>query len=43
VRAAGARRVAVVRALTEAGDPEQAARSLRAALEIEDGVRLGAT
>jgi thiamine-phosphate pyrophosphorylase len=32
VRGAGARRVAVVRALTEAGDPLSAARELRAAL-----------
>jgi thiamine-phosphate pyrophosphorylase len=43
VRAAGARRIAVVRALTEAGDPERTARSLRAALEIEDEVGVGAT
>jgi thiamine-phosphate pyrophosphorylase len=43
VRAAGARRVAVVRALTNAGDPEQAARSLRAALDRKDEVRVGAT
>ncbi len=35
VRAAGARRIAVVRALTEAGDPEPAARALRAALDSE--------
>ena len=33
VRAAGGRRVAVVRALTEAADPTRAARDLRAALE----------
>jgi thiamine-phosphate pyrophosphorylase len=32
VGAAGARRIAVVRALTEAGDPEAVARELRAAL-----------
>jgi thiamine-phosphate pyrophosphorylase len=32
VRAAGARRVAVVRALTEAADPERAARVLRDAI-----------
>jgi thiamine-phosphate pyrophosphorylase len=32
VRAAGAQRVAVVRALTEAGEPERAARELREAL-----------
>jgi thiamine-phosphate pyrophosphorylase len=43
VCAAGARRIAVVRALTEAGDPERAARSLRAALEIEDEVGVGTT
>jgi thiamine-phosphate pyrophosphorylase len=41
VAAAGAQRVAVVRALTEADDPENAARTLRAALRAE--VRLGAT
>ena len=35
VREAGARRIAVVRALTEAGAPEPAARGLRAALEAE--------
>jgi len=40
VAAAGAERVAVVRALTEGGDPERAARTLRAALAR--GVRLGA-
>jgi thiamine-phosphate pyrophosphorylase len=40
VAAAGARRVAVVRALTEARDPEATARRLRAALS--EGVRLGA-
>jgi thiamine-phosphate pyrophosphorylase len=34
VRAAGARSVAVVRALTHAADPERAARALRAELEI---------
>lgn len=34
VRAAGAERVAVVRALTEASDPERAARELRAALAL---------
>jgi thiamine-phosphate pyrophosphorylase len=38
VRAAGAGRIAVVRALTEAGDPEQAARALRGAVESERGV-----
>jgi thiamine-phosphate pyrophosphorylase len=41
VVAAGARRIAVVRALTDAGDPEAAARALRDALEQEAGV--GAT
>ncbi len=40
VRDAGARRIAVVRALSEAGDPERAARQLRLAVEGE--VRLGA-
>jgi thiamine-phosphate pyrophosphorylase len=40
VREAGASRVAVVRALTEAPDPQRAARALRAALEA--GVRVGA-
>jgi len=40
VRAAGAQRVAVVRALTEAADPEGTARVLRAALAVErDGGR----
>jgi thiamine-phosphate pyrophosphorylase len=45
VRDAGARRVAVVRALTDADDPRRAARSLRATLELEqeDEVRVGAT
>jgi thiamine-phosphate pyrophosphorylase len=38
VREAGASRVAVVRALTEADDPELAARTLRAGLEGEVGV-----
>jgi thiamine-phosphate pyrophosphorylase len=42
VLAAGARRVAVVRALTAAGDPERAARELRAAL-TETGQRVGST
>jgi thiamine-phosphate pyrophosphorylase len=41
VRDAGAARVAVVRALTEAADPERSARALRAALVA--GVRVGAT
>ncbi|HET9720334.1 MAG TPA: thiamine phosphate synthase, partial [Solirubrobacteraceae bacterium] len=40
VLAAGARRVAVVRAIAEADDPERAARDLRSALEA--GVRVGA-
>lgn len=40
VLAAGARRVAVVRAIAEADDPERAARDLRSALEV--GVRVGA-
>lgn len=49
VAAAGARRIAVVRALTEAEDPELAARVLRAGLtggtsrDPEEEVRLGAT
>jgi thiamine-phosphate pyrophosphorylase len=38
VTAAGAQRVAVVRALTEAQDPERTARDLRAALTAEVGV-----
>ncbi len=33
----GARRIVVVRALTEAADPEAAARALRAALEVPVG------
>src|SRR5436305_286853 len=33
--AAGARRIVVVRAIAEAADPEQAARTLRAAVETE--------
>jgi thiamine-phosphate pyrophosphorylase len=37
VVAAGARRVVVVRAITESGDPEAAARGLRAALEATVG------
>jgi thiamine-phosphate pyrophosphorylase len=41
VHEAGARRVAVVRALTEADDPALTARALRAVLE--DEVRVGAT
>lgn len=41
VRAAGAERVAVVRAITEAEDPARAAGALRAALE--SGVGVGAT
>ena len=46
VRAAGAGRVAVVRALTEAADPERAARALRTQLEADpspEGVPVGAT
>ena len=44
VRGAGARRVAVVRALTEAEDPQAAAQELRDALtgRAESGVRVGA-
>ncbi len=45
VRVAGAQRVAVVRALTESGDPERAARTLRAALDATGGrieARVGA-
>jgi thiamine-phosphate pyrophosphorylase len=38
VAAAGARRVAVVRALTQAADPEAVARALRAGVESEVGV-----
>jgi thiamine-phosphate pyrophosphorylase len=38
VVAAGARRIVVVRAITEAADPEEAARALRGALESEVGV-----
>ena len=34
----GATRIVVVRAITEAGDPEAAARALRAALEGRVGV-----
>jgi thiamine-phosphate pyrophosphorylase len=41
VREAGATRIAVVRALTEAPDPERAARALRAA--IADEVQVGGT
>jgi thiamine-phosphate pyrophosphorylase len=37
VRAAGATRIAVVRALTEASDPERAARTLRAGVAGEPG------
>jgi thiamine-phosphate pyrophosphorylase len=36
---AGARRIVVVRAITEAEDPEAAARELRAALEVPVGAR----
>jgi thiamine-phosphate pyrophosphorylase len=42
VRAAGARRIAVVRALTEAPDPERAARALRAAIAPSE-VTVGTT
>lgn len=38
VLAAGATRIAVVRAITEAADPEGAARALRAAIDQEAGV-----
>ena len=37
VVAAGATRIAVVRAITEAADPEAAARALRSALEVPVG------
>jgi len=46
VRSAGARRIAVVRALTQAGDPERVARQLHSELGGEhqrDGVRVGST
>jgi thiamine-phosphate pyrophosphorylase len=43
VRAAGAQRVAVVRALTEAADPAQAAERLRAALSGRREVEVGST
>lgn len=39
VVAAGAQRVAVVRAIAEAPDPERAARELRAVLDVHDGGR----
>lgn len=42
VRAAGAARVAVVRALTEAADPQAIARALRQALEAPERARVGA-
>jgi thiamine-phosphate pyrophosphorylase len=42
VRAAGAERIAVVRALTEAPDPPSVARRLRAAVAGESEVRVGA-
>jgi thiamine-phosphate pyrophosphorylase len=42
VRAAGATRIVVVRALTLADDPEATARELRAAI-VEKGERIGAT
>ena len=41
VIAAGARRVVVVRAISEAEDPEAAARGLRAALETEAEAGVG--
>lgn len=41
VRGAGARRVAVVRALTEATEPERVARELRAALTVPDRASVG--
>lgn len=43
VRSAGAERVAVVRALTEAGDPERVARALRASLIRRPEVTVGPT
>jgi thiamine-phosphate pyrophosphorylase len=43
VRAAGATRIAVVRALTDAPDPESAARALRATVAQEGGTGVGAT
>ncbi len=43
VRAAGAERIAVVRALTDADDPEASARALHAALRGPREVRVGAT
>jgi thiamine-phosphate pyrophosphorylase len=43
VRAAGATRVAVVRALTEASDPEAAARELRTALTAQREAGVGST
>lgn len=42
VRAAGASRIAVVRALTDASDPARAARQLRDGISTAGGVRLGA-
>jgi thiamine-phosphate pyrophosphorylase len=42
VRSAGAERIAVVRALTEAASPGQAARRLRQGISAAGGVRLGA-
>ena len=43
IRAAGASRVAVVRALTEADDPEQTARQLKHALKTDEEASVGAT
>ena len=42
VRSAGAKRIAVVRALTDASDPARAARQLRHGISAAGGVRLGA-
>jgi thiamine-phosphate pyrophosphorylase len=43
VRAAGGQRIAVVRALTDADDPEATARALHTALRDASGVHVGAT
>ncbi|HTU85861.1 MAG TPA: thiamine phosphate synthase [Solirubrobacteraceae bacterium] len=42
VRAAGAERIAIVRALTDASDPAQAARRLRESISTSGGLRVGA-
>ncbi|MGN6872470.1 MAG: thiamine phosphate synthase [Solirubrobacteraceae bacterium] len=42
VRSAGAKRIAVVRALTDASDPARTARQLRQEMSATNGVRLGA-